>query len=80
MYKCPKCGGTKLYYANKQVDEGIGLYRYSGSQKRPFCHTHDIEAVWYGKQQVDWAGGATSLFFVAVIGFFVWAFLGFPGW
>jgi hypothetical protein len=45
-YVCPKCNGTDVYFAKKQIITGVGGV-YGNRQKevdRPFCRKCDIEA------------------------------------
>jgi hypothetical protein len=47
-YSCPKCDGTDVYFAKKQVITGVGgIYgNRAREERRPFCKVCDIEANW----------------------------------
>jgi hypothetical protein len=52
-YVCPKCNGTDVYFAKKQIITGIGGV-YGNRQKevdRPFCRKCDIEAQTTGRDE-----------------------------
>lgn len=82
-YVCPKCSGTDVYFAKKQVVKGLGGI-YGSHQKevqRPFCRNCDIEAEATGRDtdgmKKFWVIYARIAVVVAVVVLSAWLYVEF---
>lgn len=80
---CPKCNGTDVYFAKKQIITGLGGI-YGNRQKeveRAFCRKCDIEAPATGRDtdgmKKFWGIYARISIVVAVVVLVAWLYVGF---